>query len=262
MTAPDLPDGRLDERVAVITGASRGIGAAAAHHLAGLGARVIVVAEPRPERIYEAEAVVADISRAGGTAVATTADLNSPEQIDAMVEQAAAHWGRLDIIIANAAATGRARWQEIEIADWDRIQSVNVRGTYLLARAAHPWLCRSPSASIIAVTSVMVETGQPGALAYTASKAALIGLVRALAREVGPDGIRVNLVMPGAIRTEEEIESFPDGDAVAADLLPLQALKRRGSAADLAGAFGYLAADTSSFVTGQIITVDGGWVMR
>lgn len=254
--------GRLDGRVALVTGASRGIGAAVARHLALLGARVVAVTEPRPDRIAEAEAVAAAITTSGGTATVASADLVSSEQIDALVEESARRWGRLDIIIANAAATGRSRWHEIDIADWDRIQDVNVRGTFLLARAAYPWLHQSPAASIIAVTSVMAETGQPGALAYTASKAALIGLVRALAREVGPDGIRVNLVMPGAIRTEEEIETFPDASAMAEELLPLQALKRRGLADDLAGAFGFLAGDLSSFITGQILTVDGGWVMR
>jgi 3-oxoacyl-[acyl-carrier protein] reductase len=108
----------------------------------------------------------------------------------------------------------------------------------------------------------MVDTGQPGALHYSASKAAIIGITRALARELGGDGIRVNSVMPGAIRTEMELEVDPNQEEVAAFLYGVQALKRRGTAEDLAGAFMFLASEESSFVTGQIINVDGGWVMR
>lgn len=254
--------GRLDERVALVTGASRGIGAAAATHLARLGASVVVASEPRSDRIAEAETVVASIIAEGGRARVATADLADPGETERLVATAAEAWGRLDIVIANAAATGTTAWNEITVEAWDRIQDVNVRGTYLLARAAQPWLLRSPSPSFIAVTSVMAETGQPGALHYTASKAAIIGMVRALARELGPTGIRVNAVMPGAIQTEDELQRFPDQERVNAEILPLQALKRRGVPSDLGGAFGFLAGDLSGFITGQIITVDGGWVMR
>jgi 3-oxoacyl-[acyl-carrier protein] reductase len=163
--------------------------------------------------------------------------------------------------VANGAALGRNTWNEISIEEWDQVQDVNSRGTWLLAKAAYEDL-KKTKGSIITVTSVMVDTGQPGALHYSASKAAIIGITRALARELGGDGIRVNSVMPGAIRTEMELEVDPNQEEVAAFLYGVQALKRRGTSEDLAGAFMFLASEESSFVTGQILNVDGGWVMR
>ena len=107
----------------------------------------------------------------------------------------------------------------------------------------------------------MMMTGQPNALHYTASKAAILGMTRELAREMGPDGVRINAVMPGAIRTEQEVEMSPDADAAAERIIPRQSLQRRGYAEDLVGAFAFLASDDASFITGQVICVDGGWVM-
>ncbi|MFW6598776.1 SDR family NAD(P)-dependent oxidoreductase [Propionibacteriaceae bacterium Y2011] len=258
MTSP----GRLEGRRALITGASRGIGAAVARRFAAEGASVIVSHEPIPERAAEAGLVVSEIQAAGGSAIAAPADLLHPEQITALVDTAAQWAGGLDIVVANAAMTGRAVWHEMSVDEWDRMQAVNVRGTYLLAKHAHRFLCDSEHASFIAVTSVMAETGLPGALHYTTSKAAIIGLVRGLAFEVGADGIRVNAVMPGAIRTEHEVELAPDGDVVTERWLKRQALQRRGYADDLAGAFLFLAGDDSDFISGQIVNVDGGWVLR
>lgn len=252
----------LADRVVLITGASRGIGAAVAAGLAERGARVILGYEPRADRAAEAATELAKITTAGGTAITLPADLSDPRQIASLVRQAGETWGRLDVVIANAAASGRADWRTLSVADWDRVQQVNVRGTFLLAQESHPWLLRAPDPSFVAVTSVMAETGQPGAVHYTASKAAIIGLVRALAREVGPDGIRVNAVMPGAIRTEDEVDQYPDPAAVDPEILAVQAIPRRGVAADLVGAFAFLAGGDSAFVTGQVINVDGGWVLR
>ena len=151
-------------------------------------------------------------------------------------------------------------WREITVADWDFMQAVNVRATWLLINAAYDDL-KKHQGNIITVTSVMTETGQPGQIHYSASKSAIIGLTRSLAREIGADGVRINSVMPGAIRTEHEVSLAPDPKPVDDLILPLQSLKRRGFPIDLAGAFVFLASEDAAFITGQVINVDGGWVM-
>ncbi len=252
---------RLIGRTALITGASRGIGAAVARRLAAEGAAVALGHEPTSEMASLANDLVIELRELGATAAAVCADLADSAGPSAVVEAARQALGPLDIVVANAAASGRKHFTEMTIEEWDLVQAVNVRGTWLLAKAAFDDLKASGHGSMITLTSVMVMTGQPGAVHYTASKAAILGMTRSLAREMGPAGVRINAVMPGAIRTEQEVEMSPDAAEVAASVLPLQALQRRGYAADLAGAFAFLASDDAAFITGQVICVDGGWVM-
>jgi 3-oxoacyl-[acyl-carrier protein] reductase len=250
----------LVDRAALITGASRGIGAAVARRFAAEGARVVLAHHPSEDMTVLAEEQAARLRAAWSEAVALPVDLGTGDGPAELVEAAREAIGPLDIVVANAAASGRGSAVDLDVAQFDAVQAVNTRGTWLLARAAYPDLVASGRGSLITVTSVMVATGQPGAVHYTASKAAILGMTRALAREWGPEGVRVNAVMPGAIRTEQEVESEPDADAVAAQILPLQCLRRRGTAEDLAGAFAFLAGDDSAFITGQVLCVDGGWV--
>ncbi len=250
----------LSGRVAVVTGGNRGIGAAIARSLADEGAGVIINCLPRDRD--DADRVVAEIERAGGAAVAVAADVTDAVAVGRMFVTARQTLGRVDVLVANAALTdtGRQAWTEIPISEWQRMLDVNLTGTFLCARAAFDDMSVLGRGSIITVSSVMTSTGAIGSLHYVSSKAGLIGFTRSLAREVGPRGVRVNCVMPGAIHTESERELFPDTDATDAHALSVQCLRRRGQPNDVASVCAFLASDASSFVTGQTLVVDGGWV--
>jgi 3-oxoacyl-[acyl-carrier protein] reductase len=252
--------GRLKNRVAIVTGASWGIGAAAAEAFAREGACVVVNNLPEDRMDALAQGVVDRINDAGGRAIKVPADISVPAEVEHLVSVAENTFGDVGIMVANAAYSERGRWTEIPIEQWDRTMAVNLRGTYLCARAVYPSMLRLGGGSIITLTSVTVELGMVGFVDYVATKAGIIGLTRALAREVGGEGIRVNSVMPGAIRTEQEVELNFDEHELAVLSAERQSIPRRGYADDLAGTFVYLASDDSAFVTGQVITVDGGWV--
>ena len=251
---------RLENRVAIVTGASWGIGAAAAEAFAREGACVVVNNLPEDRMDALAQGVVDRIVDEGGRAIKVPADISVPAEVEHLVSVAESTFGDVGIMVANAAYSEREQWTEIPIEQWDRTMAVNLRGTYLCARAVYPSMLRLGGGSIITLTSVTVELGMAGFVDYVASKAGIIGLTRALAREVGGDGIRVNSVMPGAIRTEQEVELNFDEHELAVLSAERQSIPRRGYADDLAGTFVYLASDDSAFVTGQVITVDGGWV--
>lgn len=252
--------GRLENRVAIVTGASWGIGAAVAEAYAREGASVVVNTLPEERMDSLADGVVARITSAGGKAIKVPADISEPDQVERMVATAERTFGDVDIMVANAAYSERVAWHEIPLEQWDRTMAVNLRGTYLCARAVYPGMLRLGQGSIITLTSVTVDLGMAGFLDYVSTKAGIIGLTRALAREIGRDGIRVNSVMPGAIRTEQEVELNFDERELAILSAERQSIPRRGYADDLTGTFIYLACDDSAFVTGQVITVDGGWI--
>ncbi len=256
-----MKPGRLAGKTALITGGARGIGAAVARLYASEGAAVAICYLDNPHMKKLAEDLVAELTGQGARAICIAGDLALSETPAHLVAETNKAFGEISVVVANGAAMGRKAWNETSVEEWDHVQNVNSRGTWLLAKAAYEDL-KKTKGSIITVTSVMVDTGQAGAVNYSASKAAIIGITRALAREVGADGIRVNSVMPGAIQTEMELEIDPNQEEVAEFVYRVQALKRRGTATDLAGAFLFLASEESSFVTGQIINVDGGWVMR
>jgi 3-oxoacyl-[acyl-carrier protein] reductase len=260
-TAPQAGSSRrLDGRVALITGASWGIGAAVAKCFAGEGASVVVSPYPDDEMESLADKVVASITASGGRAIRSSADVTSRSQIDDVVAAARREFGDIDVLVTNAAYANRLPWYSISQEQWDHTHAVNLGAAFACAQACYEGMLRRGGGSIITVTSVTVEVGMAGLLDYVSSKAGLIGFTRALAREAGKDGIRVNAVMPGAIRTEQELALGFDEEELRALFAERQCIPRRGYADDLTGAFLFLASDESSFVSGQVINVDGGWI--
>jgi 3-oxoacyl-[acyl-carrier protein] reductase len=248
-------------QVALVTGASRGIGAACARRLAADG-MVVAINSLEDERMTTlAEQVAADIRRAGGQAAVYPADISDPVAVDGMFERCESELGRVYALVLNAAATARRPWDEIPEDEWQRIIAVNLTGALRCCQRAFGRSHHPGGGVIVTVSSVMAKVGAPDALHYATTKAGVLGFTRSLARELGERGTRVNCVMPGAIRTEAELESFPEQEEVERAVLSRQALQRRGVAEDIAGVVSFLVGPDSNFMTGQTLCVDGGWVL-
>ena len=247
-------------RSILVTGGARGIGRGIVTGLAAAGAAVCVDYATRAE---EAERTVALVEAAGGRAFAYRADVADAAAVDAMVAETVRRYGRLDIVVNNAAITDAHRdWTEVTEEEWDRALAVNLKGCFLTMKAAFPHLLAGGHGRVINIASVTFLTGQGRLLDYVASKGGMIGFTRTLARDVGKDGITVNAITPGAILTEAELTMFPDQEAVQKLMAGLQSIPRRGLPEDIANAVVFLASDEASFITGQTLNVDGGWAMH
>ena len=247
--------GRLDGKIAIITGAASGIGKVTAQRVAAEGART-VVADINADG---AKAVAAMIAAGGGEAIAVQADLGDPGSVRAMIGAAVTSYGGLDILHNNAAATHLAATRDVPVsaADpdvWDETMRVNLRGTMLAIQAAAPHLIARGGGSIINTASGSGLTGDLRNPAYGASKAALINLTRYVATEYGKQGIRCNAISPGFIVIGEK----PGREAVHATMLRHALTARLGQPEDVAALVVFLASDESAFITGQNICVDGG----
>jgi 3-oxoacyl-[acyl-carrier protein] reductase len=241
-------------KTAIVTGAATGIGAATARLLAARGARVLAVGL-QPDVLRE---TVAAIEADGGEAAAFDADVSDPAAIEAVAARAQEAFGGTDILVNNAAIYPIGPWHEADAAEWDDVFATNVRGYFLLAKAVRPQMLARGGGSIVNVASVTFYFGETLLLSYVASKGAVIGFTRSLAREAGPEGIRVNAVAPGAFPTAAT-EIHADQDALWETVLASQSIKRRGEVEDVALAIAFFAGDDSRFVTGQTLLVDGGW---
>jgi NAD(P)-dependent dehydrogenase (short-subunit alcohol dehydrogenase family) len=252
----------MSERVALVTGAARALGAAIAIRLAADG-YAVAVNHRADDSARDANDVVARIRAAGGTAEAFRADISSTDDVDGMVAAVRERLGPVRVLVNNAATSvaSNVGWLEIEPDEFDRVQRVNVGGAFRCARAVYPDMAAAGDGSIVNLSSVRALLGRPGNLHYTSSKAALLGFTRTLARELGASGVRVNALVVGAIKTPDEAAYGPQ-DETDAMLYDLQSLRRRGQPVDVAAAVSWLASADASFVTGQSITIDGGWVMQ
>jgi NAD(P)-dependent dehydrogenase (short-subunit alcohol dehydrogenase family) len=239
---------KLQDRVAIVTGAAQGIGKAIADKLAEEGASV----------------VVADINEAGAqqvaaslpTAIGIGTDVSDPAAVQAMVAAAVSTYGRLDVLVNNAAIVPFTAWDDIDFAEWRRIMAVNLDGVFLTCRAASDEMRKAGYGRIVNIASNVVVAGTPNLAHYVASKGGVFGFTRALATELGRYGITVNSVAPGLTQTEG-VDASPHAGAY--DFVQsLQAIPRRGVASDIAPAVAFLASEEAAWVTGQMLVVDGG----
>lgn len=246
---------RLSGKVAIVTGASAGIGRAAAKLFAAEGAKVVVAAR----REAELEALVKEIVEAGGTAVSFAGDVQSEDFAKALVALAVSKFGRLDIAYNNAGTLGEmGPTAGVSEAGWSSTLAINLTSAFLGAKYQIPEMIKHGGGSIIFTsTFVGYSFAFPGTAAYAASKAGLIGLTQALAAEYGPQGVRVNAILPGAVDTEM-YRDMNDTSESQAFITGLHALKRVAKPEELARSALYLASDDSSFVTGTASLVDGG----
>lgn len=244
---------RLNGKVAVVTGASRGIGAAIARRLGADGAKVVVNYTTSEKAAAE---VVADITRAGGTAVAVPADVSNPSDIAALFARVKTTYGRLDILVNNAAIMKRGMLEEVTAEDIDRHFDTNVRGYLLCAKHAAGMM--SEGGSIINIGSAISRMAYPGAVVYTATKGAIDVMTRVLAMELGPKGIRANVVAPGSTITDMNGPSSGKTDEEAQQEIAVTALRRQGMPDDISGAVAFLCTDDARWVTGAWLDVSGG----
>jgi 3-oxoacyl-[acyl-carrier protein] reductase len=253
---------KLTGKVALITGASRNIGRAIALAFAAEGADLVINTRANRE---ELEAVADECRKAGVRAVSALADIADARAVEAMVTQAATELGRVDVLVCNAAIRPHKSLTDTSIDEWHHVMAVNLHSAFYLARAVVPGMKERRSGSIITLGGQSALTGRPNTAAVTAAKTGQLGLVRALAAELGPHGIRVNMVIPGFIDTErryaEWYPEFRQAPPGAPEQLKQIPLGRLGRPEDIAEACVFLASDASSYITGDTIRVMGGRII-
>lgn len=249
MTSP-----RLKEKVAIVTGASRGIGKAVALALAAEGAKVVINYARSSDA---ADALVNQIMAEGSEAIALQADVSQAEQVDALVSTTLEKWGQIDVLVNNAGITRDTLLLRMKPEDWQAVIDLNLTGVFLCTRAVSKTMLKKRTGRIINIASVAGQMGNPGQANYSAAKAGVIGFTKTVAKEMASRGVTVNAVAPGFIATDMTGD-LPNAD----DILKFIPMGRFGKPEDVAGLVKFLAADeAASYITGQVMNVDGGMVM-
>ncbi len=248
-----MPSGTFADKVVVITGAAGGLGRAFAEGFADAGAKLVVADIDAAGAAQTAEM----LTTTGASAIAVQVDVTDKESTDALARTAADTWGQVDVLINNAAIYAtltRTAFHDIEPAEWDRVMSVNVKGTWLCS-SSHLEHMAQPGGRIINIASATVFSGSPLWMHYVASKSAVIGMSRVMAREVGDRGITVNAIAPGFTLTEASVGLIDDAETYGVDR---GAIKRASQPDDIVGTALFLASPSAGYITGQTLVVDGG----
>lgn len=243
-----------EKQVAIVTGGSRGIGAAIVKKLAADGMHVVAVAR----NVDKLQAVVTEVTSAGGSAEMIACDIADAVALAAMIDQVVEKHGRLDVLVNNAGITKDGLIMRMDDADFDSVIQTNLKSAFVTIRAAARPMMRAKYGRIINISSVSGVAGNAGQANYAASKAGLIGLSKSVAKELGGKGITCNCIAPGFITTDMT-DVLPD--IVKQEVLKVIPLKRLGQAEEVAAAVGFLASREASYITGQVLDVDGGMIM-
>lgn len=247
----------LTDRVALVTGGSRGIGRAIALKLASLGAKVAVNCYTNEDEAA-AQEVIKEIASQGGEAIAVQGDVRDADQAGDLVKKTLEAFGRLDILVNNAGITKDTLLMRMKESDWDLVMDTNLKGTYHCTKAAVRPMLKKRYGRIVNITSVSGLVGQAGQANYSASKAGLVGFTKAVAKELGSRNITVNAVAPGYVPTDLTADLPQD---LVESLLQLTPLGRPGTPKEIANAVAFFASDEASYITGQVLSVDGGMMM-
>lgn len=250
-----LPDNlqQLRDRVALVTGASRGIGRATALALATQGAKVVV---NYARSSAAADEVVTEINSAGGEAITLQADVSQAEQVDNLIKETKGKFGRIDVLVNNAGITRDTLLLRMKPEEWQAVIDLNLTGVFLCTRAVSKIMLKQRSGRMINIASVAGQMGNPGQANYSAAKAGVIGFTKTVAKELASRGVTVNAVAPGFITTDMT------QDLASEEILKFIPLARYGKPEEVAGMIRFLAADpAAAYITGQVFNVDGGMVM-